>query len=266
MRTALLRKVIVLLTASLLALASATQDAATLGPAKGNLVIVGGGATGQEIWSRFLALAGGAENANIVVVPTAGMAVPDDGKVPETSTPRVLERLGVKHVTVLHTRDRKVADSEEFVKPLLAATAVWFDGGRQWHIADSYLGTRTQKEFEAVLERGGVIGGSSAGATIQGEYLWRGDTKGPEVGEGPYGWVRLPEGVGDRPAHPRAEPDVRFDSFYREAPEFARNRNQRSDGDRRAWQRVRGDRGELRRDHGREEVGAGSSVAERRCA
>ncbi len=31
-----------------------------------------------------------------------------------------------------------------------------------------------------------MIGGSSAGATIQGEYLWRGDTSGPERGEGDH--------------------------------------------------------------------------------
>lgn len=162
------------------------QTAPTLGPAKGNLLIVGGGAMGAELWGKFVELAGGAENARVVVVPTAGMKVPDDGKVPNTRTPQALERLGVKHVTVLHTTDRKVADSDEFVKPIREATAVWFDGGRQWHIADSYLGTKTQKEFEAVLERGGIIGGSSAGATIQGEYLWRGDTSGPDKVEGDH--------------------------------------------------------------------------------
>jgi len=84
---------------------------------------------------------------------------------------------GVMNVTVLHTKDRDLADSEEFVAPIRNATGVWFTGGRQWRIADSYLGTLTQREFEAVLERGGVIGGSSAGATIQGSYLARGDTK-----------------------------------------------------------------------------------------
>ena len=31
--------------------------------------------------------------------------------------------------------------------------------------------------FWQVLERGGVIGGSSAGATIQGSFLARGDTR-----------------------------------------------------------------------------------------
>ena len=166
--------------------AAFTQDSHTLGPAKGNLVIVGGGRIGPEIWAKFIELAGGAERANVVVVPTAGESVPDDGKVPATGTPDALSKLGVKHVTILHTSDRKLADSDIFVAPLKTATAVWFDGGRQWHLADSYLGTRTQKEFDAVLNRGGVIGGSSAGATIQGEYLWRGDTSGPEKVEGDH--------------------------------------------------------------------------------
>ena len=41
-------------------------------------------------------------------------------------------------------------------------------------VVDSYANTLTLKEFRKVLERGGVIGGSSAGATIQGDYLVRG--------------------------------------------------------------------------------------------
>ena len=165
---------------------SPAQVFQTLGPAKGNLVIVGGGRVGPEIWAKFIELAGGVDNANVVVVPTAGESVPDDGKVPATGTPAALAKLGVKHVTVLHTSDRKLADSDAFVAPLKTATAVWFDGGRQWHLADSYLGTRTEKEFNAVLDRGGVIGGSSAGASIQGEYLWRGDTSGPDKVEGDH--------------------------------------------------------------------------------
>jgi len=168
----------------LLAVSAAAQGQS--GPEKGNLVIVGGGMVGPEIWNRFIALAGGIENANVVVVTTAGMEVPDDGKVPGSSTPAALQAMGVKHVTVLHTSDRKVADSDAFVAPLKTATAIWFDGGRQWHIADSYLGTKTQKAFEEILERGGVIGGTSAGASIQGEYLWRGDTSGPNKVEGDH--------------------------------------------------------------------------------
>ena len=84
-------------------------------------------------------------------------------------------------VTVVHTRDRAEPDSESFVAPLKKARAVWFNGGRQWRIVDSFQGTRTQREIEAVLERGGVIGGSSAGATIQGSYLVRGARDGNDI-------------------------------------------------------------------------------------
>src|SRR5262245_64473622 len=81
---------------------------------------------------------------------------------------------GATNITVLHTNDRTVADSEAFVKPLLTAKAVWFPGGRQWRLVDSYLHTRTQREVERVLERGGVVGGSSAGASILSSYMVRG--------------------------------------------------------------------------------------------
>jgi len=70
-----------------------------------------------------------------------------------------------------------VADSEAFVAPIREAGGVWFTGGRQWRLADAYLDTRTERELWNLLERGGVIGGSSAGATIQGSYLARGDTE-----------------------------------------------------------------------------------------
>ena len=90
-------------------------------------------------------------------------------------------RFGVKNVTVLHTRDRAEADTEVFVAPLKTARGVWFGGGRQWRLVDAYMGTRTQREIEAVLARGGVIGGSSAGATIQGSYLVRGAREGNHI-------------------------------------------------------------------------------------
>ena len=87
----------------------------------------------------------------------------------------------MKNVTVLHTRDRAEADTEAFVAPLKTARGVWFGGGRQWRLVDAYMGTRTQREIEAVLARGGVIGGSSAGATIQGSYLVRGAREGNHI-------------------------------------------------------------------------------------
>lgn len=75
---------------------------------------------------------------------------------------------------VLHRRDRTVASSDEFVRPLRSATGVYLAPGNSGRYADAYLNTRTQRELAAVLERGGVIFGSSAGAIIQGSFLVRG--------------------------------------------------------------------------------------------
>jgi len=151
--------------------------AQTTGPARGSLVIVGGGLQDEAIVERFLDLAGG-KDAPIVVIPTAGGGADYDQY---WSGLRQFKEAGATHLTVVHTNDRAEADSEVFVKPIREARGVWFGGGRQWRLADSYLNTRTHRELEALLARGGVIGGSSAGATIQGSYLARGDTKGNTV-------------------------------------------------------------------------------------
>ena len=162
----------------------ASEGPPEYGPAKGTLVIVGGGGTeGTGIVERFIELAGGLEK-KFIVVPTAGGNRTADGTVQEYREEQVVAgwlKRGVKNVKMLHTHDPKVADTEAFVKDLREADAVWFDGGRQWNIVDSYANTLTLKEFHNVLERGGVIGGSSAGATIQGDYLVRGAVAGANI-------------------------------------------------------------------------------------
>ena len=125
---------------------------------------------GPEIYARFIQLAGGPD-AVIVDVPTAGG---DTAYPPDWRGANGFKAAGAKHVVILHTIDRKVADSEAFIEPLKHAGGVWFEGGRQFHLVDSYAGTKTEQAFNDVLARGGVIGGSSAGASILGSYLVRG--------------------------------------------------------------------------------------------
>ncbi|MFN0106001.1 MAG: cyanophycinase [Bryobacteraceae bacterium] len=147
------------------------------GPAVGYVIPIGGGLVGPEILNRFAKLAGGLD-AHIVVVPTAGDA---DTYADTVLDRHVLRKHGFTHLTLLHTRDRTVADTERFAAVLRKATGVWFDGGRQWRLVDSYLNTRTHREFDALLQRGGVIAGTSAGATIQGSYLVRGAREGNQI-------------------------------------------------------------------------------------
>jgi cyanophycinase len=146
------------------------QSAPKVGPAHGTVMVVGGGAMGPELYSRFIAAAGGPD-ALIIDVPTAGGDSVYNQNAPGT---RGWKQAGAKNIYVLHTKDKKLADSDSFAAILKKAGGVWFEGGRQFHLVNSYAGTKTEQGFHDVLARGGVIGGSSAGASIIGDFLVRG--------------------------------------------------------------------------------------------
>ena len=144
------------------------------GPAKGYLLITGG-ATQPPDFQRFIEMAGG-KNARIVVIPTASVTKPTGQAQLQEEFCGPKSPFGAVPCTVLHTTDRTVADSPGFVAPFTTATGVWIEGGRHWRLTDAYLDTRTLKEMFNVLNRGGVIGGGSAGATVQGSYMVRGSS------------------------------------------------------------------------------------------
>ena len=146
----------------------AEEMARSSGPPVGALLLAGGGALGPEIAAAALDLDGGSA-ARWVCVPTAAA----DEDVAQASVDNFVSGLG-RRFAVLHTRDRAVADAAAFVEPLRDATAVWFEGGRQTRLMDAYAGTRTERALRAVLDRGGLMAGTSAGATIQGSHLVRG--------------------------------------------------------------------------------------------
>ena len=147
-----------------------TVAPAAAGPDNGTLFIAGGGALDSGIIARFVHLAGG-DDARIVVIPTAGT---QDSFPPDWPGLRMFRDAGVEDIVLLHTRSRTEADSERFTEPLRSATGVWLSGGRQWRLADAYLDSRTMQEIRGVLDRGGVVGGTSAGASIQASYMVRG--------------------------------------------------------------------------------------------
>jgi cyanophycinase len=154
---------------------TATAQPPSHGPAKGYLLITGG-ATQPPDYERFIEMAGN-KNARIVVIPTASVTKPTDQATLQTqycTGPK--SPFAAVPCTVIHTTDRTVADSADFVAPLTTATGVWIEGGRHWRLTDAYLGTRTLKEMFKVLDRGGAIGGGSAGATVQGSYMVRGSS------------------------------------------------------------------------------------------
>ena len=141
---------------------------------RGTLLIHGGGEMPKEVTDKFIELAGGPE-APIIVLPIAA-----EGSLPkdESRDTRVWTRAGANNVRSLRARTKVEVESPEFAAAIENAKAVWFSGGRQWRFVDAYMGTKAEELFRGVLARGGVIGGSSAGASIQSQYLPRGSPLG----------------------------------------------------------------------------------------
>ncbi|RAJ13187.1 cyanophycinase [Olleya aquimaris] len=156
----------------------AQENKITTGNENGTLIAIGGGDIGHtNIMKEFRKLAGG-DSAKIVVIPTAFVR---NNEIDTLLLKRNFKEYGIPNFTVLHTNDSIEVNTDDFVKPIKEATGIYFTGGRHWRIADSYLNTKVHKELLKLLDRGGVIAGSSAGATIQGSYLARGDTKNNQI-------------------------------------------------------------------------------------
>ncbi|HEY2158076.1 MAG TPA: cyanophycinase [Isosphaeraceae bacterium] len=172
--------------ASLLALALMIPAARADEPARaGALVIVGGGGMPDSVRDKFMALAGG-KAARLVVIPTAGEAA--DRKAEEEGYLQPWRKYQPASLVLLHTRSREKADDPGFARPIAEATAVWFSGGDQVKLAAPYRGTAVEREMKALLKRGGVIGGTSAGAAVMSDVMIEGGYPKADVGRG-FGFV-----------------------------------------------------------------------------
>ena len=138
--------------------------------APGTLFICGGGNLPGKVMERFIEIAGG-PNARIVLVSSASYYADHDIHSRLSGWYDRLADNCIASVDVLHTRSRAEADTPEFSKILDSATGIWFLGGNQNWLVEPYLATRTEERMHAVLERGGVVGGSSAGAAIMSRNM-----------------------------------------------------------------------------------------------
>jgi len=135
----------------------------------GSLILIGGGSIPPKALEIFIQKIGGLDQP-IIIIPTSAAPVEINLKREKNNW---LNK-GFTNVKVLHTNDPKIANTEKFVKPLKKAKGIWFGGGRQWRCIDAYKNTLAEKEFHNLLNRGGVIIGNSAGASVQGSFLARG--------------------------------------------------------------------------------------------
>jgi cyanophycinase len=147
-------------------------------------IIASGGGAADSLFINLV----NDSNAKVVFIPTAASSLrsdsgviwnPDDEKNKEEFKQELLKRFRLSAITILHTRDRRVANAESFVRPLRDAKAVWISSGNPGRFMSVYKGTRLEKELRLLLQRGGIIGGESAGAIVQGSYIVRGNPDKP---------------------------------------------------------------------------------------
>jgi cyanophycinase len=119
-----------------------------------------------RILKRFVAESGGPQ-ARIVVCPTASALGPEIVELYE----RLFLRLGAQEVVMTRPRDRREADKREFADAVEAATGVFFTGGNQMKLATTIRGTRFGDAVVAAYERGTMVGGTSAGASVVSEHM-----------------------------------------------------------------------------------------------
>jgi cyanophycinase len=144
---------------------------AQTGPSNGKLIIIGGGEIPDTIYSIFAAYCGGKDQP-IVVIPTA---TGDEEWINSGGHLKKFSDRGFTKLATIHTRDRGKADDPEFLKIMSEAKGLFFGGGDQSKLAEAYAGTALHKAMFDLLNRGGVIMGTSAGATIMGSVLIGGD-------------------------------------------------------------------------------------------
>lgn len=144
----------------------------------GTLFIAGGGQLSVNLKREFLQLAGD-DQAQIVVIP--GCSVPPSGLQEYIDDWRLL---GAPSVSVLHAESRTLADEPAFSTALESATGVWLSGGAQTWFSAWYRGTKVEQRLNEVLQRGGVIGGTSAGASAMSQVMMAGGRGEPVCGKG----------------------------------------------------------------------------------
>ncbi len=129
---------------------------------RGTLLLCGGGVIPHPIREEFYKLGKGTEGT-LVLIPTAS---PRSDSGDFSMWIDYWSSFRWKYVYVIHVPDRQGSSDLSLVETLRKASAVWVSGGEQQRLSDRYAGTPIEKELHALLERGGIVGGTSAGAAI----------------------------------------------------------------------------------------------------
>ena len=84
----------------------------------------------------------------------------------------ILAMDGVDSARTLIISDREDATEENVIEDIQNAEVIFFAGGDQCQYLRNYLNTGVDRAVNSVIARGGAIGGTSAGAMIQSDFVF----------------------------------------------------------------------------------------------
>jgi len=135
----------------------------------GPLIAIGGAEDKlgkRTVLKRFVALAGG-EDARIAVIPTASSLGPEVIEVYDA----LFRSLGAREVVPARPETREEAEDPDLVKRLDDVTGIFMTGGNQLKLSAIVNGTAFGEAIMAAHQRGVVVAGTSAGASIQSSHM-----------------------------------------------------------------------------------------------
>ena len=137
--------------------------------ARGPLFVIGGAEDKlrrRTILRELVAAAGGGQ-ARIAVIPTASSLGPEVVEVYEA----LFRREGAAEVVAVRPESREDAHDPALVAAVDGATGVFMTGGNQLKLSAIVCGTPLGDAVVAAHERGAMVAGTSAGASIQSSHM-----------------------------------------------------------------------------------------------
>ncbi len=138
--------------------------------ANGHLLIIGGGSRPEKAMREFVRCS---QAKSILVITSAS-------DIPNVSGPAVVKELtqcGAQHCSWIHIDSPAAANRDSVVNLINSSGGLFFCGGVQSRFMDRIANTRTHQALLEFYQRGGIIGGTSAGAAVLSDMMITGEEK-----------------------------------------------------------------------------------------
>ncbi|MBC8102125.1 MAG: cyanophycinase [Cytophagales bacterium] len=134
-------------------------------------MIHGGGSTAPETTRALITRAGGPDARILVLAQTS-----EDAAAKSKGSLDWLRQNGARNVAApLVVKPSDSAGIAEALTLLETASGVWIPGGNQNRLMELFARTPIPAAVRALYQRGGAVGGTSAGASLMGEWMPTGD-------------------------------------------------------------------------------------------